>query len=54
MRTNIVVLDLAKAQHFLRTAYVHQAQWPASALLVTFKTFFVFVLRSSRRMGVTP
>jgi HEAT repeat protein len=38
------VLNLAKSLHFLRAAYVHQAAWPASLLLVGFKTFFTLVL----------
>lgn len=38
------VLNLAQAHHFLRTAYVHQAAWPAATLLGAFKTFSVFVL----------
>src|SRR5439155_2239843 len=38
------VLDLAQSHHFLRAAYVHEAQWPASMLLAGFKAFFVLVL----------
>ncbi len=38
------VLNLAQSHHFLRSAHVHQAQWPASILLAAFRTFFVFVL----------
>jgi HEAT repeat protein len=38
------VLKLAQSNHFLRTAYVQQAQWPASTLLTAFNSFFVLVL----------
>jgi HEAT repeat protein len=38
------VLDLARSRDFLRVAYVRQAAWPASTLLVAFKVFFTFVL----------
>ncbi len=38
------VLDLARTHQYLRSTYVHQAQWPASLLLGTFKSFFMFVL----------
>ncbi len=38
------VLNLAQASHFLRTAHVHQAQWPAATLLAGFKLFFTWVL----------
>ena len=38
------VLDLAQTHHYLRTAYVHQAQWPASMLLAGFRMFFVLVM----------
>jgi HEAT repeat protein len=38
------VLDLADSRHLVRAAYVRQAAWPASALLVVFKTFFTLVL----------
>jgi HEAT repeat protein len=42
---NIVdVLNLANSSHFLRATYVHQAHWPASALLAGFKAFFTLVL----------
>jgi HEAT repeat protein len=38
------LLDLAASQHLLRVAHVKQAAWPASTLLVVFKTFFTLVL----------
>ena len=38
------VLDLAKSHHWLRSAYVRQAAWPASTLLAGFKAFFTLVL----------
>lgn len=38
------VLNLAQAHHLLRAAYVHPAQWPASALQAGFRAFFMLVL----------
>jgi HEAT repeat protein len=38
------VLDLAESRHFLHTAFVRPARWPASSLLVAFKSFFTLVL----------
>jgi HEAT repeat protein len=38
------VLNLANSHHLLRTAYVQQAQWPASVLLAAFRVFFTLVL----------
>lgn len=38
------VLNLAQSNHFLRSAYVHQVQWPASTLLAAYKAFFTLVL----------
>jgi HEAT repeat protein len=38
------LLDLAGSYHFLQATYVRPVKWPASALLVAFKTFFTLVL----------
>jgi HEAT repeat protein len=38
------VLNLANSRHWLRAAYVHQAAWPASAMLAGFRVFFSVVL----------
>lgn len=38
------VLDLADAHHWFRTTFVRQAAWPATTLLVAFKSFFTLVL----------
>jgi HEAT repeat protein len=38
------VLNLAQSYYFLQTAYVQQIKWPASALLMMFKTFILYVL----------
>jgi hypothetical protein len=38
------VLDLAESKHFLHTAFVRPARWPASTLLMAFKSFFTLVL----------
>jgi HEAT repeat protein len=38
------VLNLARARHLIDISYVRPAQWPASTLLVTYKTFFTLVL----------
>jgi HEAT repeat protein len=38
------VLDLAKSRHWLADANVRQAAWPASSLLVVFKSLFTLVL----------
>ena len=38
------LLDFAKASRLLEVAYVHQAAWPSSALMVMFRMFFTLVL----------
>ena len=38
------VLNVLNSHHFLEISYVHQAAWPASALLIAFRMFFSFVL----------
>jgi HEAT repeat protein len=38
------VLNVARSHQLLQITYVHQAAWPASALLASFQTFFAFVL----------
>ena len=38
------LLDIANAQHLVRTAHVKAAKWPASTLLTVFKLFFTLVL----------
>ena len=38
------LLDFAKSSRLLDVAYVHQAAWPSSALMVVFRMFFTLVL----------
>ena len=38
------VLDLASSQHLLRVSFVRPFLWPASVLIVLFRTFFMLVL----------
>jgi HEAT repeat protein len=38
------LVDLANAYNVSRIAYVHQARWPASTLLVIFRSFFTLIL----------
>jgi hypothetical protein len=38
------LLDLANSRRLLSVAHVKTAAWPASSLLIVFKTFFTFVL----------
>jgi HEAT repeat protein len=38
------LLNVAEAYNVARVSYVHQAKWPASTLLVLFRSFFTLVL----------
>ncbi len=38
------LLDFAKASKLLEVAYVHQAAWPSTALMIMFRMFFTLVL----------
>jgi HEAT repeat protein len=38
------VLNLAESKHFLHTDFVRAARWPASTILIVFKSFFTLIL----------
>jgi HEAT repeat protein len=38
------ILDLARAQHLLQVSLVRPAKWPATTLIVVFRSFFTLVL----------